>query len=247
MEGNELNNITAIILAAGMGKRMNSDSPKVLVKVLNKEMILRIIDTLKEIGIKDILCVLGYKKEEIIKLLDNDINYVIQKNQLGTADAIKVCDKYFKNKNRLCLIIPGDMALIDANSINKLIEFHLNNKNDLSLISSYFKDTKMYGRIERNENSVIRIVEYRDLNCDAIGNNEVNTGIYFINSNLLFKYINDINNNNNSKEYYLTDIVNILFNNNYKVDSLLLKESYVIKGINDIKTLHELEDEYLKS
>lgn len=247
MERNELDNITCIILAAGMGKRMNTNIPKCIVKVLGKEMILRIIDSIKEINIKDILCVLGYKKEEIIKLLDKDINFVIQENQLGTADAIRVCNKYFENKNRLCVIIPGDMAFLDCEIINKLIDFHENEENDLSLVSSYFKDTKMYGKIKRIDNKVSEIIEYKDAHKFNDLTSEVNIGLYCIESNLLFKYINKIKNENNSKEYYLTDLIKLLYEDNYKIDSLVLEETYKLKGINDYETLRELEVECLKS
>ena len=163
MNEQNLLDFSFIILSAGFGKRMKSDIPKGAVLLKNKPIILHIIDTLYELGINDIITVVGYKKEIIMGILKNKVKYAYQEKQLGTADAVK-CALEFLDKNKKSVIIPGDLPLVSKEMILDIIKFHINNKNDFTILSFNQNEELFYGRIIRDcNNKVIKIKEYKEL------------------------------------------------------------------------------------
>lgn len=238
--------IRVIILAAGKGSRMKTSLPKSAYPLFGTTMIEYLINTFYNLNIKDIYTIIGYKKEEIIKIIKGKTEFIIQNEQKGTGSAIMACKKKLKNKKGNTIIIPSDMPLVSNEIITNLISYHHYKKNDLTIVTTLLKNPKGYGRIYKQNNKILKIIEEKDCNEEEKKIKEINTSLYCINNELLFRYIDLLKPNNNQNEYYLTDIIEIFINNNLKVDTLLVKNNYKLVGINDLYTLTKIEKKLQK-
>ena len=192
-----------------------------------------------------VLFVIGYKKEQIIDVLKGKVQYAIQSEQLGTGHAAMCCEELLKDQEGLCLVFPGDMPLVDDEIIKNLIDKHINNKNDFTVVTTILEDPAAYGRIYRENGLVKKIIEYKDATEEQRTIKEINSGLYCVDLKLMFNALKSIKNNNKSNEYYFTDIIEIL-SKDYKVDSYVVEESYKLAGINDLESLKEIEEISLK-
>mgnify|MGYP001138061069 CR=1 FL=1 len=230
-----------IILAAGKGKRMKSELPKVLVPFMGKSMIKHVLDNCKSIGTETIV-VVGYKKDLVEQeLVKYNVSFVHQKEQLGTGHAVLVTESKFNNFTGDIVILFGDSPLISRNVIKKFIEFHKNNKYVASMLT---KDSKIPGecaRIIRNENGLFyKSIEFKDLPDKYKNITEINVGVIICKSKVLFNTLKKIKNNNAQKEYYLPDIINILANNT-NVGVYKSNEIPELFSFNNIKELKKAE------
>lgn len=233
----------AIILAAGQGTRMNTNIPKCAIDFYGKTIIERIYDACKENNFDEIIVVVGYKKEIIYNILKDKVKYIVQEKQLGTADAVLSCKEYMKNKDGVCVIIPGDMPLIDSRTIYKLLKVHLMNNYNLTLVSTIINENNFYGKIFRIEGYLKKIIEYKDATEEEKKIKEVNSGLYCVNNKELFQELLNIKNNNNSKEFYFTDIVEI-FEKKYKIGCYFIKDSTILLGVNTQEELTKAKEIY---
>lgn len=233
----ESRRIKAVILAAGESTRMKSSKSKIMHKILGKEIINFTIDSVLDAGIKeeDIIIVAGDNRNELEKLVDRKINYVVQKERLGTAHALLTA--YDLLKDQICdtLILVGDNPYITTEEIKKLIEFHKQKNSDASLITAVFPETPPpYGRIIRNSDNTIKcIVEEVDADEKQKEIREVNSSIYLFKNEIVLELLKQIDNKNKKGEYYLTDIIEILRKNNRKVFGIEALDYKVAIGIND--------------
>lgn len=230
----------AIILAGGKGTRMKCDVPKCVVPLRNKPMISYLIASLKKLGIEKIYVVVGHKKEEVKKYITDDVIYIEQKKPLGTADAVKSCQKELQKIKDDVLILAADMPLVKKETLADFIQYHQHNLNDLTILSTNIDNPLGFGRIIRTELKEIKIIEEQDLKVEEQDIKEVNTSIYCIKSQVLTKNINAIQKHKLTGEYYLTDLV-ALISSKYRVDVYNTKYSYHLQGINDYETLKKVE------
>lgn len=235
----------AIILAAGKGTRMLSDIPKCLNDFFGKTIIERIVDACYENNFDEIIVVVGYKSEMIYHVLENKVKYIKQEEQLGTAHAIMCCKEYFENKNGLCVIIPGDMPLINGRTIFKLMKVHNMIKANLTLVSTLIDYENNYGRIYRVDSVIKKIIEYKNASEEEKKIKEVNSGLYCVNIKELFDEINNIQKNKLSNEYYFTDLIEI-FEKKYKVGCYFIKDSAILMGVNTVEELEEAKKIFKK-
>ncbi|MCH5336580.1 MAG: bifunctional UDP-N-acetylglucosamine diphosphorylase/glucosamine-1-phosphate N-acetyltransferase GlmU [Campylobacter sp.] len=217
-----------IILAAGLGTRMKSHKPKVLQKICNKSMILHILQSAFELS-DDVSVVLSHQKELVEKeILEHFSKTQILEQDLkkfpGTAGALK----NFIPKNQKVLILCGDMPLIKPQSLKKLLE----NKADLTLAVFETKEPKSYGRVVFNNHQVEKIVELKDASEEEKKINFCNAGIYAITSSLLTEILPLIDNQNNAKEYYLTDAIRLAKEQKASVEAVFVDEKEFM-GVND--------------
>lgn len=254
---NYMKSIVAVIMAGGLGKRMESSLPKVLHKISGIPMICHLLLKLKVlkhlINIKKIIIVVGkYKdviKSELDKFIDDlpDIEYVIQDEPLGTGHAIKCCiNELSEFPESDVLILSGDVPLLQQNTMNKLINMNENVK----LITTNLSEPTGYGRIVKNSEKFEKIVEQKDCNKRELEIKEINCGIYSIKSEYLCKYLPELKNNNSQGEYYLTDIIEIIKREeNIDIGILKIPEQnvYEILGVNTIEQLKELEKLIIKN
>ncbi len=220
----------AIIMAAGKGTRMKSDLPKVAHKVCGKTMVDCLIDELNKIDVTNIVTVLGYEKEQIEDLIKDRSNIAVQEVQLGTAHAVMQAQQ-FADLDGYTLVINGDCPVIKAETLNKLIE--ANQDVGMVVLTVELSDPKSYGRIIRDDNGFIhKIVEFKDCNEKEKLVNEINTGIYCFNNKLLFKYLDEVKNNNAQNEYYITDLVEIMNNDQVKIKAVISDDPNEVQGVN---------------
>lgn len=227
-----MNNV--IILAAGKGKRMQNLLPKCLNKIIDKCVIDYLILELNKIKFDQKICVVNSSNNLIQEHLKDEFIYAYQEEQLGTANAVKACLNLIDDEG-YSVILCADTPLVSSDILNKLISNHLKSNNDLTFLTTMIDNPHGYGRIIRKKRK-IKIVEQKDCNYKQDLIKEVNLGIYCINNRYL-KYLNNINNDNNSKEYYFPDIIKFL----NKVEALKVEYSYNLEGFNDLRQLCELE------
>lgn len=238
-----------VIMAGGLGKRMNIDEsnilPKVLHKVKGKPMLLHVIETAISINPIDIYIIVGKYKDVIEKEIGNynlskKIKYVIQEEPLGTGHAIQCCLPILQNINSNVIILSGDVPLISKKTLENLI-----NINNIKLMTTILDNPKGYGRIVEKDNKFVKIVEDKD--CDDFEReiNKINSGIYSINSELICKYVMNLKNDNKQKEYYLTDIVEIIKENeniDVEIYNVPKEKQFELMGVNTIEQLNQLNN-----
>ena len=227
-----------IILAAGKGTRMKSNTPKVLHTLCNKPMIEYIIEESLKIT-PNVDIILGYKFDEIKERISK-YNIKIHKQYLenfpGTGGALIDLTKNGKIKDEKILILNGDMPLIQENELKKFFEI----KADIVMSVMKLDNPDGYGRVIIENGNVKKIVEQKDANENELKIPFVNAGVYCFKKEILEKYIPLLNNNNAQKEYYLTDIIEMAVKNGNIVKAIEVNEED-FKGINSKKDLAEAE------
>ena len=192
----------AVILAAGQGKRIKSDIPKVLHKVCGKEMINHVIDNMRKAEISDINVIVGKGAEKVKEATsDRNVTYSFQKEQLGTGDAVKSAKEFLKDKDGVVAVFAGDAPLTRVETIKKLFQEHISKGNSATLLTAYVDDPTGYGRIIRNGDEVLKIVEHKDCNEQELKVKEMNAGMYCFDIKELLKALDKLSNNNAQGEY----------------------------------------------
>ena len=237
--------LTTIILAAGKSTRMLSLKSKILFKISAEPIIQHVYNAARKIKSNDIICVLSNAPEELTKFIkENNIKSALQKKPSGTADAVKSALKKIPSKrNNNILILCGDVPFISSQSLNIMIKKL--SQSDLCLGTFNQANPKGYGRVIRDGHKVIKIVEEKDASEKIKKVTEINTGIICIKEHVLRKYIGKINNNNKQKEFYLTDLIALLSDNNHKISTYSIKDELETMGINSKKDLVDLERKLL--
>lgn len=231
----------ALILAAGQGTRIKSDLPKVLHKVCGKEMVNHVIDTLRKADIEDINVIIG-KGSELVKekTSSREVSYSLQAEQLGTGHAVKSAIDFLKNKNGTVAIFCGDAPLIKEETVANLFEEHNSNNNTATLLTSILDDATGYGRIIREGNEVLKIVEHKDCNEEELKVTEMNAGVYCFDIEKLLEALEKLSNNNSQGEYYLTDVIGILKSQGEKVGAVVIDFEETL-GVNSRAQLAQVE------
>ena len=235
---------TTIILGAGKSTRMKADKSKLLFDIAGKPIITHIIDAVRKANCKEIICVVNKDSKELISLLkENKVNVAFQKNSNGTAGAAEAGSKIASSKNSKFLILCGDAPFISESSIKKMITKI--SKADACVGTVELDKPRGYGRILRKNNKISEIVEERDTTVEQRLIREVNTGVISIRKSIFTKFITQIKNNNAKKEYYLTDIIKILINKSYNVNTYKFNDELEVTGVNSKVDLVNLERKYL--
>ena len=240
-----MDHLVVTILAGGEGKRMCSDIPKVLHLFKEKPMLVRIIETVRDLQPKKIIIITGKFHQIIIQTLGKYIDifglvFVKQSEPLGTGHAIKCClDEY--NNNDKVLILNGDTPLITSTIIDKFIK---GSHGSCNVLTAKLNNPFGYGRIIFDKDGdFVGIIEEKDCSENQKKLNIINGGIYYIDGAILKQFIPFISNNNIQKEFYLTDIVKIVKNKSWNIiDTVLLDESdsHYISGVNTPEELESL-------
>ena len=231
-------------MAGGLGKRMNSELPKVLHLLKEKPLIVHVIETALKINPKKIGIIVG-KYRNIIEMTINKylndtskIEYIFQPEALGTGNAIMCCKDFLSNyKNSSVTILSGDVPLIKSDTLEKL-NMTLN-KNVAAILINKFENPSGYGRIIIDNKQLVKIVEEKDCNEIERKVDLVNSGIYSFTSETILDNISKITNNNKQNEYYLTDIFNFI--DKVVIDLVYLENKYEVMGVNTTEQLMSLE------
>ena len=226
------NDIIAIVMAAGKGTRMKSKNSKLVQKIYGKEIVKRAVENAQKAGVRDIVAVVGYKKEEVMKVLGDNIKYAYQDEMLGTGHAVMQAKEYLKRKKGKVLVLNGDVPLIRPETLNKLIEKSIENKEYATLLTAIYDDPTGYGRIVRDEGGNIEgIVEEKDTTPEQKKIKEINAGIYCFDIEALLKALEKVTPNNKQGEYYITDVIQIMNDSGLKTGAVLVEDNTEILGI----------------
>jgi len=239
--------LNIIILAAGLGKRMNSSLPKVLHSLAGKSLLSHVIDTANGLLPHKICVVYGHGNDAVRDTIGkNELVWVKQEPQLGTGHALMQALPHLDKKG-LTLVLYGDVPLISLETLQKLIS--ASSEDNLALLTLRLNDPTGYGRIVRDneENNVIAIVEDKDTNIDQQKIKEINTGIMVIPNANLHEWLPKLENKNSQKEYYLTDIVAFAAKAGEKIEAAHPSNNWEVLGVNNKVQLAELERTYQKN
>ncbi len=234
--------LAVAILAAGKGKRMKSDLPKVLHKVGGKPMLIHVVERARQIGAEPVIAIIGHGRELVEKTLaGSGVLTAIQDQQLGTGHAIQQSLPLLSDFDGDILVLSGDVPLLSKNSLEKLLVKHYNSHAGATLMTASFDDPSGYGRIIRNADGYLeKIVEHKDCSADQLAIREINAGIYIFDAKTLFHSLELIDNDNSQGEYYLPDALDHFPSFNQSVALELLDDPVEISGINTQEQLIEI-------
>ncbi len=244
---NNTDPLVTIIMAAGMGKRMRSDLPKVLQPLAGSPLVHYVIKLTQDLGSTQIVLVVGHGREQVIdQTKAYGVNWVVQEQQLGTGDAIMACHKTLHDYDGDVLILSGDVPLLRSKSVSEALEVH-KTTNASATVFTFNPDNPFgYGRIIRGgEGEVLRIVEHKDASNEEKLVNEVNGGIYVFRSKPLFEALGQISSDNQAGEYYLPDTLEIIRKMGLRISAYIVKDPIEMAGVNNVDQLRELEIYYL--
>ena len=227
--------LKAIILAAGKGTRMKSDVLKVAHSVAGKPIVSYVVDTVSAMDVTDIFLVVGHQADLLKKSVqDEKITYVLQEAQLGTGHAAQQVAPHLNAKSPdTILVLAGDCPLIEASTLRNLIAIHTESNAAVTILTTVMTDPGTYGRILRGKmGTVLGIREAKDCTAEELQVNEVNTGVYVFQVPDLFESLEDVTTNNAQKEYYLTDVIQILKKKRRAVSAYCTPRSDHAIGVN---------------
>ena len=234
--------IQAIILAAGKSSRFHTERTKLAETLCGQAIILFPTKLLAQLQISTTV-VVGYQQDIVKNIItaehDKNIQFIVQEKQNGTGHAL-ACTQHTWKKEHI-LVMNGDVPLVKAETITALYQEHINNNATISFITSYDSDQTChsYGRIVKKENN-IAIIEAKDFTGNVQDHPYINAGIYLINTKFLQNHIATLNNNNASKEFYITDLVKIASTNNQPINTINAPRDE-IRGINNFQELWAAE------
>jgi len=225
----------AIILAAGVSKRMNTQLAKVLHEVCGRPMLAYVLDACREVGIKRIYVVVGFSAEQVKEQFGgaDDIVWVEQTEQSGTAHAVSCCKEHLKDFKGQTLILCGDGPMIRVQTLKVLIEKHRSAQSAATLATAVLDDPSGYGRIIRDAYGNMQgIVEDSDCTPEQLAIKEINPSNYLFNNKILFEAIEQVKPDNVKKEYYLTDALSGIIATGHKVVAITAVSPDEAIGIN---------------
>jgi bifunctional UDP-N-acetylglucosamine pyrophosphorylase/glucosamine-1-phosphate N-acetyltransferase len=232
----------AVILAAGVSSRMNTMMPKVLHEVCGRPMLAYVLDACRQVGVKKIYVVVGFSADSVKKRFAgyDDVEWVVQKEQLGTAHAVLCCKDQLKDFDDQTLVLCGDGPLIRPATLNTLIEKHEAEQSAATLATAVLDDPAGYGRIVRDAYGNMQgIVEDSDCTKEQLAIKEVNPSYYLFNNKVLFEALDKIEPDNVKKEYYVTDAMAGLIRAGYKVVAVTAVLPEEAMGVNSRRQLSE--------
>jgi bifunctional UDP-N-acetylglucosamine pyrophosphorylase / glucosamine-1-phosphate N-acetyltransferase len=233
----------AVVLAAGKSTRMVTELPKVLHEVCGRPMLAYVIDALRTAGISRIICVVGYRKDDVIRLFGGEpgITFVEQVEQKGTGHAVMVCREALADFEGDLVIIAGDMPLVRSETLELLVKTHKGQNSAVTLATALLDNPHGYGRIVRDSYGNLEgIVEEGDCTPEQKKIKEVNPSYYCFNKSLLFDALQQVRPNNVKGELYLTDALQILSRAGHRAVAITAVAAEDAMGINSRQDLAEV-------
>lgn len=238
------NSLGIIVLAAGKGTRMKSDNPKVIHKLKDKPMINWVLEASTPLAGKNVVVVVGFKREMVESEVGRcfDVTFAEQKELLGTGDAVKAALPKINNPIETLIILCGDVPLIRTETLERLVTYHKNEKNDVTVLCVNVENPYGYGRILVSEDgSFLGIREEADANDREKEIRTINSGIYCVEKPFLEKALELIRADNVQNEYYLTDIVGVAGKLGGRSGFMIGKDPVEVTGVNTVAELKMAE------
>lgn len=240
-----MNQIRAIIPAAGKGKRLqkiSGDLPKAMFCVGNRLMLEIVLENIRFIENRDIYIVVGYGKEKVMEYFGDCYHYVEQHQQLGTGHAVMECADEFQEFDGTVLVTFGDMPLFRREEMERMCRQHAQNGADCTLMTAQNPELSLWARVVRDENGKFSaIVEGKDCTEEQAKITELFSGVLVFNSQSLFKVLPQVGCANVQKEYYLTEVPELMVKQGMKVETYFTKDGDDLRGINTPEDLEVCE------
>ncbi len=227
--------ISIVILAAGLGTRMKSRKAKVLHHAGGLALVEHVVNSALALTAPDrVVVVIGHQAEEVRALLGpSGVRFALQADQKGTGDALAVCRGVMPDHEGLLIVLYGDCPLLSVDTLNTLVAHHRSARTAATVITTMLDDPTGYGRAIVNASGHVEaIVEQKVATEEQRAVRQINSGIYCFDAVLLWKYLTEVQPNPVSKEYYLTDVVEIFDRSGHKVSALLHADANELMGIN---------------
>jgi bifunctional UDP-N-acetylglucosamine pyrophosphorylase/glucosamine-1-phosphate N-acetyltransferase len=223
--------LSTIILAAGVGKRMKSKTPKILHQILGKPVISFVLDLARDVGSSQTILVVSEHTGDFFESLRNSVCFAIQKKPFGTGDA--ATRGLERADHGDVLILCGDVPLLQRKTIIGLMEYHREQNADVTILTCRMNDPFGYGRIIRNgDGNVTEIIEQTDANSEQQKINEINAGVYYGRTKLIKSALKGLTADNKQREYYLTDAIHRIVKEGKSVAGYMIDNADEITGIN---------------
>lgn len=226
-----MENVTALIMAAGVDNRMKSKKSKLSQEIYGKAVIKRVVEAVRKAGIEDIAVIVGENRKEIEEILKDEVQYVYQEQCLGTGHAIMQASEYLKNKQGRVLILNGNIPLIEANTINKVVEKAVTENQAACILTGILNDPTGYGRIIRKDNQIYEIIEDKEANEAEKRVLEVNAGVYCFDIKELLDIIHKLQQSSIGL-YYLTDVIKMMNTKGLNTTGVLVEDNTEILSLN---------------
>lgn len=235
--------MAAIVLAAGLGKRMQSDLPKVLHIACGQPLVRYVLDAVHGAGIEQVVVVVGHQAERVQEALrDRDVAWALQVPQLGTAHAVQQAAPQLESHAGDVVVLCGDTPLLTSKTLRALCREHRQRGVSATVLTADVGDPDGYGRILRNDRGdVLRIVEDKDATPEERHIREINSGLYVFVAADLFEALRSVDAANAQGEYYLTDTLEILRRAGKRVGAYRCEDAREVLGVNDPEQLKEAE------
>jgi bifunctional UDP-N-acetylglucosamine pyrophosphorylase/glucosamine-1-phosphate N-acetyltransferase len=233
----------AIILAAGISSRMRMDLPKVLHEVCGRPMLAYVLDACREAGIRKLYVVVGFGARQVKEQFNDaqDIVWVEQAEQKGTAHAVMCCREYLGDFAGGTYVLCGDGPLVRAEILEGLGEKQAAEQAAATLATAVLEDPTGYGRIIRDEaGNIAAIVEQGDCTSEQLQIREVNPSYYLFDNRILFESLDKVRPDNVKGEYYLTDAIAIIMEAGHKVSAVAAVQPEEAMSANTKEQLAEL-------
>jgi bifunctional UDP-N-acetylglucosamine pyrophosphorylase/glucosamine-1-phosphate N-acetyltransferase len=234
-------NLTAVVLAAGLGKRMQSETPKVLHKVLGKPMILHALDAVAQISNQLPVVIVGHGAGQVCEAIEGRARWAVQENQLGTAHAVRQAEPLLRGKTDLVLVTSADLPLLRPETLANLVNVQKDHSGPLTITTVVLEDSHGFGRIVRAANGMVReIVEEAQATPEILAIRELNAGIYCVRADWLWDALERIPLSPKG-EYYLTDLVGLAVADGLSVQGVAMQDPDEAIGVNNRVHLAEAE------
>ena len=240
----------AVVLAAGKGTRMQSDLPKVLCQANGRPLIEYVLDSLRSSGVGKIVAVVGYKADEVKQALSkyDNIEFALQEEQLGTGHAVMMCREQLSDHNGACVVVAGDSPMLQSSSLKALLDEY-NSTNPACILGTLLHDNPTgLGRIVRDaDHNFVGIVEEKDATEKQRAINEVNMSTYVFDCQSMLGALDSLTDDNQQKEYYITDVPSILLGQQRDVRALAVLKPIEALSVNTVEHLKMVEAEMQRS
>jgi UDP-N-acetylglucosamine diphosphorylase/glucosamine-1-phosphate N-acetyltransferase len=235
---------TAVVLAAGLGKRMKSGLPKVLHPALGKPLVVHVLEQLKPLHPVRVIAVVGHREELVRAALEGkQVHFVTQSPQLGTGHAVQMAWPEVEQGADLVVVLAGDMPLVRTATLKRLVERHVQEMNAVTFLSGELDDPAGYGRVVRDRRGdFVKIVEEKDATAAERKLDEVNSGVYCFTRAALGEALGKLRADNAQKEYYLTDALGLLKSQGLRVGIVRTSDPRELFGVNTPEQLAQVEE-----
>lgn len=229
----ELCDVVAVILAAGRGTRMKSDVPKVLHRLYDRSLVRHVIDRVGEVGIHDLILVVGYGRDQVMAHIGPGVRYAVQECQCGTAHAVMMTQPLLADFDGRVLVAYGDMPLLNPYTIRRLVD-RCTGDVKAALLTIALDNPPDFGRVvRRQDGQVRRIVEVKDADRQTLAIKEINVGLYCFDAHTLLDALCRLKNDNAQGEFYLTDVIGLIADIGGRIETITAPTIEETLGINE--------------